>query len=79
MKIPMPILGMVRLRETNIGDIVVIDPEITNDFWIVVWWNAVGDVRVTNIARTTIRIYHTTDPNDNILVYRLSYIAKEFI
>ena len=34
MKIPMPILGMVRLRETDIGDIVVIDPEISNDFWI---------------------------------------------
>ena len=37
MKIPMPILGMVRLRETNIVDIVVIDPEAKNDFWIVVW------------------------------------------
>lgn len=45
MKIPMPTLGMVRLRETNIGDIIVINPETKNDFWIVVWWNAVGDVR----------------------------------
>lgn len=79
MKIPMPILNMVRLRETNINDIIVIDPEIKNDFWIVAWWNAVGDVRVTNIGRTTTRVYHTTDPNDNILVYRLSYIAKELI
>lgn len=79
MKIPMPTLGMVRLRETNIGDIIVINPETKNDFWIVVWWNEVGDVRVTNIARTTTRVYHTTDPNDNILVYRLSYISKELI
>lgn len=77
MKIPMPILGMVRLRETNIGDIVVIDPEIPNDFWIVVWWNADGDVRLTNISRTTTRVYHTKDPDDNILVYRLTYVAKE--
>lgn len=77
MKIPMPILGMVRLIETNIGDIVVIDPEIQNDFWIVVWWNADGDVRVTNISRTTTRVYHTKDPDDDILVYRLTYIAKE--
>lgn len=77
MKIPMPILGMVRLRETDIGDIVVIDPEISNDFWIVVWWNADGDVRLTNISRTTTRVYHTKDPDDNILVYRLTYVAKE--
>lgn len=77
MKIPMPILGMVRLRETNIGDIVVIDPKIQNDFWIVVWWNADGDVRLTNISRTTTRVYHTKDLDDNILVYRLTYVAKE--
>ena len=39
----------------------------------------VRNVRVTNIARTTTRVYHTTDQNDNILVYRLSYITKELI
>lgn len=77
MKIPVPTFNMVRLRETNIGDVVVIDPEISNDFWIVVWWNADGDVRLTNISRTTTRVYHTKDPDDDILVYRLNYVVKE--
>lgn len=77
MKIPVPTFDIVRLRETNIGDIVVVDPEVQNDFWIVVWWNADGDVRLTNISRATIRIYHIRDSDDDILVYRLSYVIKE--
>lgn len=79
MKVPVPTLDIVRLRKTNIRDVVVIDPEIPNDFWIVVWWNADGDVRLTNISRATTRGYHTKDSNDDILVYRLSHVAKELL